>query len=491
MIEQLIVVEKPEKIKISSPLCKVISAKDYLVKEEYANLKTARIYNLCESYRYQSLGYYVSLLAMARNHKVIPDNITIQDLKNSNIVTLFDNEYDEIIQKKLKKIKSPVFPLSIYFGRNMADQYDELAKKLFSLIKAPIMRAEFKKSDDRWELDGIRTLSLSDVPEHHMNFFLESAHLYFSSKMTKRKEKKLYTYDLAILVDPNEKSPPSNKKALQHFIKSGKKHGMNVEIITKEETSKILEYDALFIRETTNVNHHTYRISRKAQAEGLVVVDDPESILKCANKVFLEEIFRRNKIPRPKTIVLHRDNIDQVLNYVGLPCILKKPDSAFSLGVKKASSREQYDELVKDMLSRSDLIIVQEFLPSDFDWRIGILGGKALYACKYYMAKGHWQIYNNKQTETDSGDFETLPIEDAPENVVEVATKAAALIGNGLYGVDLKEVNGKVYLIEINDNPNIDFGIEDKYLGEKMYDTLIEYFLEQLNHQHRSGIYYE
>jgi glutathione synthase/RimK-type ligase-like ATP-grasp enzyme len=50
-------------------------------------------------------------------------------------------------------------------------------------------------------------------------------------------------------------------------------------------------------------------------------------------------------------------------------------------------------------------------------------------------------------------------VEDAPQDVVQIALKAANLIGNGLYGVDLKQVDGKIYVIEINDNPSIDAGL--------------------------------
>jgi glutathione synthase/RimK-type ligase-like ATP-grasp enzyme len=61
---------------------------------------------------------------------------------------------------------------------------------------------------------------------------------------------------------------------------------MEPELIEKEDYGRLAEFDALFIRETTGVNHHTYRFARRAEAEGLVVVDDPQSILKCTNKVY-------------------------------------------------------------------------------------------------------------------------------------------------------------------------------------------------------------
>jgi len=63
---------------------------------------------------------------------------------------------------------------------------------------------------------------------------------------------------------------------------------------------------------------------------------------------------------------------------------------------------------------------------------------------------------------------------------LQTAIKAASLIGDGLYGVDLKMVNGKVYVVEVNDNPNIDSGVEDKVLGNKLYDKLVESFYNRI-----------
>jgi glutathione synthase/RimK-type ligase-like ATP-grasp enzyme len=46
-------------------------------------------------------------------------------------------------------------------------------------------------------------------------------------------------------------------------------------------------------------------------------------------------------------------------------------------------------------------------------------------------------------------------------------------MGDGLYGVDLKEINGRAVVIEINDNPSIETGVEDKVLGQALYDAII------------------
>jgi glutathione synthase/RimK-type ligase-like ATP-grasp enzyme len=70
--------------------------------------------------------------------------------------------------------------------------------------------------------------------------------------------------------------------------------------------------------------------------------------------------------------------------------------------------------------------------------------------------------------------------------VLEAALKATRPIGNGFYGVDVKERNGKGYVIEVNDNPSIDSGVEDKYLGEELYRLIMGEFLRRMENRRRA-----
>jgi len=125
------------------------------------------------------------------------------------------------------------------------------------------------------------------------------------------------------------------------------------------------------------------------------------------------------------------------------------------------------------------LLLAQEFLYTEFDWRIGILDNQPLFACRYYMVKNHWQIYRHG-SRTDSGGFDTLPIADVPHSVVDTALRATRPIGDSLYGVDLKERNGKGCVIEVNDNPSVDRGVEDKYLGMDLYRRVMATLLKRM-----------
>jgi len=81
---------------------------------------------------------------------------------------------------------------------------------------------------------------------------------------------------------------------------------------------------------------------------------------------------------------------------------------------------------------------------------------------------------------------ETLPIELAPRKAVKLALKAANLIGDGLYGVNVKQSEGNFYIIEVNDNPNIDHGVEDVILREELYERVMQVFLQRIEKQ-KSG----
>lgn len=474
----LIIVDNPLDWPHALADAEVVEARQYLTDSSYIGRKNLKVYNLCRSYRYQSIGYYVSLLAAARGHRPQPGVQTIQDLKSSVVIRSISEDLDQLIQKELQPLQGKDFILSIYFGHNLAKRYDRLAQKLFSLFQAPLMRVHFTWSlrQEKWLLQSIGPVAVSDVPAEHSAFLLEAAVSYFTKRQSSPKASKRPCYDLAILVDPKEVESPSDEKALRRFEKAAQKTGFSTVRIGRDDYGRIAEFDALLIRETTSVNHHTYRFARRAAAEGLVVIDDPDSILKCTNKVFLAEILERHKLPTPKTLIVHRDNRKTLIDQLGLPIVLKQPDSSFSQGVVKVEDSVALKEQLDKLFSKSDLVIAQEYLPTTYDWRVGIFDRQPLYACRYYMAKHHWQILKHDvgSNKTTEGRFETLPVEHLPTQVLRTALKAANLIGDGFYGVDLKQVGKKVYVIEVNDNPNVDAGIEDKYLKHELYERIME-----------------
>ncbi len=488
-MSNLIVVNNPRDWPLDIPGVTVVPARAYLTDPAYGGEVYARVFNLCKSYRYQTLGYYVSLLAEARGHKPLPRASTIEDLQSQNMVRLLTEGLQELVQKSLAPIKSDTFELDIYFGGNMASRHAALSRQLFNLLQAPLLRASFERRGHRWFIRSVHPIAANDIPPQHQEFAVQATTEYFTGHRRHTHKRPAPRHSIAILYDQANPEPASNTRALQKFEKAARELGMHTELITKADYARLTEFDALFIRDTTFVNHYTHRFSRRAAAEGLVVIDDPDSILKCNNKVYLAEMLARHRIPAPKTLLVHRDNVNQIIPALSLPCVLKQPDSSFSLGVVKVETAEELPVKVHGLLDRSELIVAQEYLPTEFDWRVGILDRRALFVAKYFMVPGHWQIirHGDARHEFAEGKTEALSVGEAPDRVVKLALRAARLIGNGFYGVDIKQVGKRLYVIEINDNPNVDAGNEDTVLKDALYREVMGVFMKRIEDRKRGA----
>ena len=460
----------------------VTTARDYLADAATGAQADAQVINLCRADRYQGRGYYVSLLAEARGHRPLPDVKTIEDLKSEAKLQSVASALDELAQETLHHDATDRFELDAYFGRDPAGLHPALAQQLFANLKAPLLRSRFRRDDGRWTLEQIAAIGVADVPAQHRAFLLDATKAFITdSELSRTPRARSERPRVAILWDADEAHKPSNQEALHRFVEAAPAVGLSAELIGPDALERLPEYDGLLIRAGTDVAGYTYEFARRAEALGMPVVDDPDSILKCTNKVYLRELMSRHRIPEPKTLVVHRENLDQVIPTLGLPCVLKLPDSGFGLDVLKIEAEDQLEGHANRFFAISELLIAQEWLPTGFDWRVGVYDRRPLFVCKYFMAPGHWKVNRIEPGEqTVEGETVAVSVGEAPEIVVSTAVRAANLIGRGLYGVDLKQVGDRCYLIEVNDNPNVDAGNEDQVLGSALYREVMGVYARRI-----------
>lgn len=460
---------------------RLITARQYLMEPEFAALRHAKVFNLCRHYRYQAFGYYVSLVAEARGHKPIPTVMTMQDLRSPAVVRMASDELEDVIKRGLAAVEGERFSLDVFFGRTASREHERLASALFRQFTAPFLRARFSRTE-QWELDRVSAIPTSAIADADRALAFDSAQTFFSRRYRPQPPTRASRFDLAMLYDPEELTRPSDPDAVERFAAAADRIGIEVEVIGRADYGRLLEFDALFIRATTAVNHYTYRFARRAAAEGMVVIDDPNSILRCTNKVFLHELLARRGIPVPATRIVHRDDAAAAAAALGFPCIVKQPDSSSSLGVFKAENAGELQPQLDALFKVSDLLLLQEFIPTEFDWRIGVLDRQPLFAAKYFMAPKHWQVLKH-EPETGRvryGRWQVMALEEVPADGLELAVRAANLIGDGLYGVDLKQLESGWRVIEVNDNPNVEHGVEDLVLKDGLYDRIMQSFLRRL-----------
>jgi glutathione synthase/RimK-type ligase-like ATP-grasp enzyme len=461
--------------------------RDYLKNPALFRSHRPKIINLSNNYAYQSRGYYASLLAGSRGHKVIPSVETMIDLSERK---LYENALPEL-EQALNKCRAQMgggFPpsVTVFFGSGPVKALDRFCRLLFDWFRAPALEVKIK--DGEWaSIAKISLLPLARIAPMDKPRFLEGLESYTRREWRDSKARTSARYSFATLVDPHEVLAPSSIHSLKHWSRIAEKMGVEIEPITRKDLAKLANYDALFIRETTTISNHTYRFARRAQQEGMPVIDDPLSMIRCTNKVYLNELMAYNKVPVPPTVMIAgMGDLDLAAQTLGFPLVLKIPDSAFSRGVKKAVSFDELKRLAQQWLEDSDLLIAQKYMPTEFDWRIGVLGGEPLFAVQYLMAKKHWQIVNHdRRGRPDEGGFRAFTLDNTPAAVIDSAVRAARCIGDGLYGVDLKETADGVFVIEVNDNPNLDHGCEDSGEKDQVWARLTQWFIDRLERQGR------
>ncbi len=286
---------------------------------------------------------------------------------------------------------------------------------------------------------------------------------------------------IACFVEKYNFSDPKEEAALQNFKNAAEKQGQEFRFLFREDISDVPKFDAVFIRATTDPLNTAYVVSKTAWELGLKVIDDPESITICGNKIHQYALFEKYDVPRIPTVFLNRDErhhkkINAICTKLGKPVVIKAPYTSFSKYVEKAACETSFRDVAKRFFKKSDVLAVQKFTPTAFDWCVGVLNNEVLYVCKYMIPKGRWKHGAKLRGKPTFiwGRPVALKKESAPQRLREVALKACSVVGKGLYGVDLKEVDGDFVVVEVNDNPSIYAGYEDQK-DKDLYGKIITY----------------
>lgn len=481
MSDWLILVESASDLQQYETPHKVMRIRDYLTNPQLFTARRPNVINLARSYAYQSEGYYASLLAEARRHRVAPTVQPMVELRQKSLYAHALPELDAALAKDIEGNAAPVERILVAFASANVRGYQRFSKLIYDWFRMPVIEA-LVAGGSKPAIQSLRPIAPHRLKGEEREFFLSALANHTNRRWTAPKAKAAARWSLAVLTDQREDNPPSSSASVKKLAAIADKMGVEVEPLYPNELASLAEFDALFIRATTAIDNFTYRFARRAEQEGMPVIDDTESMIRCTNKVYLKELLGNANILAPRTEILdEKSNFGEVIERLGAPVVLKAPDGSFSRSVHKVGTVAEFQERAKILFKDTALILAQEYMPTDFDWRVGVLGGEPLFVSQYKMARGHWQIAKHTANgDINFGGTQTMPIEDAPPAVVETAVKCARLIGEGLYGIDLKQNERGVFVIEINDNPNLDTDYEDAVLKDELWRRLIAWFAQRL-----------
>ena len=101
---------------------------------------------------------------------------------------------------------------------------------------------------------------------------------------------------------------------------------------------------------------------------------------KSINTLYLKNI----NVPHIPTVFLNKDElhhkkISDIFDELGKPVVIKAPYTSFSRYVEKAACETSFRDVAKRFFKKSDVLAIQKFTPTAFDWRVGVLNNDILY----------------------------------------------------------------------------------------------------------------
>ena len=178
------------------------------------------------------------------------------------------------------------------------------------------------------------------------------------------------------------------------------------------------------------------------------MINTRSSMLTCDNKLTSALLFEKYGLPTPRTaFVSNENNIKTALDKVGgkFPVIIKTLTGTQGVGVIKIESYEGLVATLQAMWKLEAELIIQEYMPSDFDIRTFCVDNKIFASTKRSHSSYDFRSNTHRGAEAE-------PYILSKEEK-ELVLKAARVSRAYMVGVDHIIHKGKPYILEINGSP--------------------------------------
>ncbi|RZB36300.1 MAG: ribosomal protein S6--L-glutamate ligase [Desulfobacteraceae bacterium Eth-SRB2] len=162
---------------------------------------------------------------------------------------------------------------------------------------------------------------------------------------------------------------------------------------------------------------------------------------KCVqDKIKQTALFNLLEIPHPRTRVFYgKRQKSSICEHFQFPFIGKIPrGSAMGRGVYLIGNREDLDAYI----NRSNVAYIQEYLPSDRDIRVVVIGDRVVHA--------YWRIAPPGEFRSNVAVGATISLDPVPKNVLDLALDTAQRCRWDDVGIDIIEHDKNLYVLEAN-----------------------------------------
>lgn len=212
----------------------------------------------------------------------------------------------------------------------------------------------------------------------------------------------------------------------------------------------------------------------------------------CMDKIFTKRVLENAGLPTAKFMVYRRDEcsdtkkvVDELVEKIGLPMVLKSPCQGSSIGVVIVKSKDEMTGAIEVVFKYGDHLLAEQFVKGT-EITLPIMGNEELVTLPIIEITSEREFYDYTAKYTSGLCHHIIPanIDKATEKeVIEIGIKAyKELHCCGLSRVDfIVDINKGPMIIEVNTLPGMTdmslFPDAARYVGIS-YEDLVEKILE-------------
>ena len=313
-------------------------------------------------------------------------------------------------------------------------------------------------TEDKKSKDFLRLLIITDEPEEAKTF-------HTADRLQKECDKLGYPHYLFKLTGGYTTYEDGLRKFHNKDDKKGFEVGsMTVAVIRGSITRKDSWLDFVSILERANAT----------------LVNPRQTINVCADKYRTALRLADYGLTQPKTKLINDpEKSNDIVKESGIkfPLIMKTLRGSKGVGVLFVDSERGLDSIVQ-LIHKQDEdadLLIQEYIKTDYDVRVHILGGKFLAAMKRPVIEGDFRSNVSQGSKPQKIELTELEIEEC--------LKASKAVGGYWTAVDFIPSKDRVkeppYMLEVNSSPGTE-GIEDA-TGMNIAKDVIKHFAKEEN----------
>jgi gamma-F420-2:alpha-L-glutamate ligase len=278
---------------------------------------------------------------------------------------------------------------------------------------------------------------------------------------------------------------------ISRFVEAGHERGVRLDVLRPRDFELIVatesgwraEYaggklprpDFIIPRTGSETSYFTLAVLRQFERMGVVMINGPEAVEACADKLQTLQLLSASGLPIPRTILAKFPvDVDVIERELGFPVVVKTLRSTRGAGVVLCQDREQFDSLASllgDANPSADFIF-QKYIRSSHgrDVRLFVIGGQVAAAMERRSRNGGF-----KSNISLGGVGSSI---EPPPEMAELALRAAKALRLDIAGVDVLFDESGYRICEANSSPGFE-GLE-KVCQVSVPDKVLDFVAARL-----------